>query len=45
MEKKAYEILKDIKTRIENDQYVSFAERNIYNIAQKKKARKKKQVH
>jgi len=42
MEKKVYEQLKDIRTRVTTGQTTTFAERNWLNIQMKQQAKKKK---
>jgi hypothetical protein len=42
MDKKTYEVFKSIKLKLQNNQKTSFAERNMYNMIQKKVIKKKK---
>jgi len=42
MDKKSYEMIKDVNSRINTGQTTTFAERNIANIILKKQAKKKR---
>lgn len=42
MDKKTYDLIKDVRKRIKNNEPTTFAERNIVNMAEKKERKRKK---